>query len=61
LGIPGGFLLLSAVSDSVVAPPAWQLLVVVPVTVLVVAGLTVIPSRLSARRPVAEVLQSETA
>jgi ABC-type antimicrobial peptide transport system permease subunit len=61
LGIPGGFLLLSAVSDSVVAPPAWQLLAVVPVTVLVVAGLTVIPSRLSARRPVAEVLQSEMA
>jgi putative ABC transport system permease protein len=59
LGIPGGFVLLAAVSDSVVAPPAWQLLAVVPVTVLAIAGLTAIPARMSARRPVADILQSE--
>jgi hypothetical protein len=33
----------------------------VPVTVLVVAGLTAIPARISARRPVAEILQAERA
>jgi hypothetical protein len=42
-------------------PPLWQLLAVVPGTILVVAGLTAIPARISARRPVAEILQSELA
>ena len=32
-------------------PPLWQLLAVVPVTVLLVAALTAIPARISARRP----------
>ena len=41
--------------------PLWQLLAVVPVTVLVVAVLTILPARLGARRPVAEVLRSELA
>ena len=42
-------------------PPLWQLLAVVPVTVLVVAALTTIPARLGARRPAAEILQAELA
>ena len=63
LGIPGGLALVAAVDgDSTTPiPPLWQLLLVVPVTVLVVTGLTAIPARLSARRPVAEILQSELA
>jgi putative ABC transport system permease protein len=62
LGIPGGLELLAAVDpDETVMPPLWQLLAVVPGTVLVVAGLTAIPARISARRPVAEVLRSELA
>jgi len=42
-------------------PPLWQLLAVVPATVLVVAALTAIPARVSARRPAAEILQAELA
>jgi ABC-type lipoprotein release transport system permease subunit len=64
LGIPGGLALFAAVGggeDGVTGPPLWQLLAVVPVTVLVVAALTTIPARLGARRPVAEILQSERA
>jgi ABC-type lipoprotein release transport system permease subunit len=61
LGIPGGIALFAAVGDSTTLPPLWQLLAVVPATVLVVAGLTAIPARIGARRPVAEILQSELA
>jgi putative ABC transport system permease protein len=64
LGIPGGLALFSALGgggDGVTGPPRWQLLAVVPVTVLVVAGLTAIPARIGARRPVAEILASERA
>jgi ABC-type antimicrobial peptide transport system permease subunit len=62
LGIPGGIALITAVDpDATTMPPLWQLLAVVPVTVLVVAGLTAIPARISARRPVAEILQAERA
>jgi ABC-type lipoprotein release transport system permease subunit len=64
LGIPGGLALFRAVGgggDGVTGPPLWQLLAVVPVTVVVVAVLTTIPARLGARRPVAEILQSERA
>jgi putative ABC transport system permease protein len=42
-------------------PPLWQLLAVVPGTVLVVAGLTAIPARVTARRRVAEILAAEHA
>jgi putative ABC transport system permease protein len=42
-------------------PPAWALVAVVLGTLVVVAGLTAIPARIGARRPVAEILQSETA
>jgi hypothetical protein len=64
LGIPGGLALFAALGgggDGVYGPPVWQLLAVVPLTVLVVAVLTTIPARLGARRPVAEILQSERA
>ena len=62
LGIPAGIALLAAVDpDATGSPPLWQLLSVVPCTVVVVAGLTAIPAGLSARRPAAEILQSELA
>lgn len=62
LGIPGGLALLAAVDpDGTTMPPLWQLLAVVPATVLVVTGLTAIPARIGARRPIAEVLRSELA
>jgi FtsX-like permease family len=64
LAIPGGLALFSALGggdDGVTGPPRWQLLAVVPVTVLVVAVLTIIPARIGARRPVAEILASERA
>jgi FtsX-like permease family len=62
LGIPGGIALFAAVSDAdTIAPPLWQLLAVVPGTVLVIAALTAIPARLGARRPAGEILQAELA
>jgi ABC-type lipoprotein release transport system permease subunit len=62
LGIPGGLALFAAIGgDETVNPPFWQLLVVVPGTVLVVAALTTIPARLGARRPTAQILQAELA
>jgi ABC-type lipoprotein release transport system permease subunit len=62
LGIPGGIALFAAVSDSdTIAPPLWQLLVLVPATVLVIAVLTAIPARFGARRPAGEILQAELA
>jgi FtsX-like permease family len=62
LGIPGGIALFAAVSDTdTIAPPLWQLLAVVPATILVIATLTAIPARVSARRPAGEILQAELA
>ena len=63
LGIPGGLALFAALGGGGdgVSTPLWQLLAVVPVTVLVVAVLTILPARLGARRPVADVLRSELA
>jgi putative ABC transport system permease protein len=64
LGIAGGVALFNGVSggeDGVTGPPVWQMLAVVPGTVLVVAALTTIPARLGARRPAAEILQAELA
>jgi len=60
LGIPGGIGLLAAV-DETVLPPLWQLLAVVPGTVVAIAVLTAMPARISARRPAAEILRSELA
>jgi ABC-type lipoprotein release transport system permease subunit len=63
LGIPGGIGLIAAVDPdaSTTLPPLWQLLAVVPGTVLLIAALTAIPARIGSRRPVAEILQSELA
>jgi ABC-type lipoprotein release transport system permease subunit len=63
LGIPGGIALFAAVDPDpgTIVPPLWQLLAVVLGTVLVVAGLIAIPASASARRPAAEILQSELA
>jgi putative ABC transport system permease protein len=62
LGIAGGLALFAAVSgDETANPPLWQLLAVVPATMLVVAALTTIPARVGARRPVAGTLRSEHA
>jgi ABC-type lipoprotein release transport system permease subunit len=64
LGILGGLALFAATGggdDGVTGPPLWQLLAVVPGTVLVVATLTTIPARLGARRPTAAILQAEFA
>jgi ABC-type lipoprotein release transport system permease subunit len=62
LGIPAGLALFASLSgDETANPPLWQLLAVVPATVLVVAVLTAIPARLGGRRPAAETLQAEFA
>jgi ABC-type lipoprotein release transport system permease subunit len=62
LGVPGGIALAEALDDDpVTIPPLWQLLAVVLGSALVIATLTAIPARFSARRPVAEILQSELA
>jgi putative ABC transport system permease protein len=62
LGIPGGIGLYAAVDpDEAPIPSLWWLLAVVPATLLVVAGLTTLPARRGARRPVAENLQAEPA
>jgi putative ABC transport system permease protein len=62
MGIAGGLALFAALGeDGVTGPPLWQLLAVVPVTVLVMAALTTVPARLGARRPVAGTLRSEHA
>ncbi|MEV6302148.1 FtsX-like permease family protein [Actinoplanes sp. NPDC051861] len=62
---PGGLLLFYAImavtggdGSRATLPAFWQLLVLVVVTVLVVAGLTVIPARLGGGRPVAESLRA---
>jgi putative ABC transport system permease protein len=63
LGIPGGIGLQAAVKHGgpMAYPPAWWLIGIVPGTLLVVAGLSIIPAMIGARRPVARILQSETA
>jgi putative ABC transport system permease protein len=63
LGIPLGIELFKAANrgNVLTVPPAWALIAVVLGTLLAVAGLTTIPARIGARRPVAEILQSETA
>lgn len=63
LGIPGGLALFMVANQGGNAsqPPAWWLITAILGTVIAVAGLTSIPARAGARRPVAEILQSETA
>jgi putative ABC transport system permease protein len=62
-GIPGGIALFAAVRHgaTMTYPPLWWLIAVVPGILIVVAALTAIPARIGARRPVAEILQSELA
>ena len=62
-GIPGGFELFAVANQggSASQPPAWWLIAVVLGTVIAVAGLTAIPARIGARRPVTEILHTETA
>ena len=63
-GHPGGLALFAALGggeDGVRARRSGSCSPWYPVTVLVVAALTTIPARLHARRPVAEILQSERA
>jgi ABC-type lipoprotein release transport system permease subunit len=61
IGIPLGIEVyhLLASGTPLTVPPAWQLLGVLLATLLTVTVLTAIPSRLSARRPPAQVLQTE--
>ncbi|HEY6276269.1 MAG TPA: FtsX-like permease family protein [Streptosporangiaceae bacterium] len=63
LGITGGIALYLAVKGggATVIPPIWWFVAVVVGTVIAIAGLTTIPSRLGARRPVVEILRAETA
>lgn len=58
LGVPAGVGVVAALADRAIVPPLWQLLVVVLGTALVIGGLTTVPARRGARRPVAEVLRS---
>ena len=63
LGIPVGTGLYGAVQQGGPqgSPPAWWLLTMIVGILLAVAGLTAIPARLGARRPIAEILQAELA
>jgi putative ABC transport system permease protein len=60
-GVAGGFELFTVANQGGNAsePPFWWLIAVVAGTVVAVAGLTTLPARFGARRPVAEILQSE--
>jgi putative ABC transport system permease protein len=61
IGIPLGIVVyhLLASGAPLTIPPAWQLAGVILSTLLAVTVLTAIPSRLSARRPPARILQTE--
>jgi len=63
IGIPAGIGLFAVANSGgiVTVPPAWWLIVMVLGTLLAVAGLTAIPARIGARRPVGEILQAEAA
>ncbi len=62
-GVPAGLALYAVVRQGgqMTYPPAWWLVATVVATPLAVAALTVLPSRLAARAPVAPVLRSEAA
>ena len=63
LGIPGGTALYAAVKHggTMAYPPLWWLIAVVAGILLGVVVLIAVPARAGARRPVAEILQSELA
>jgi putative ABC transport system permease protein len=62
-GIPAGLVLYGVVRQGgpMTYPPLWWLAAVLIITPLAVAALTVLPSRVAARAPVAPVLQAEAA
>ena len=62
LGIPAGTALYSAVQNGGPqgTPPAWWLVAAVAGMLLGVAGLTAVPARIEARRPVAQALEMES-
>jgi ABC-type lipoprotein release transport system permease subunit len=63
IGIPLGIELFAVANSAgvVAVPPAWWLVAAVLGTLLTVGGLTTIPAGIGARRPAAQILQSETA
>ena len=64
LGIPGGIVIYDAPRNGPgprSLPPSLWLAALVVLTLLVIAVLTAIPTRIGARRPVAEVLKAEAA
>jgi ABC-type antimicrobial peptide transport system permease subunit len=63
LGIPAGLGLVTVTNrnGAPAGPSAWELTAVVLGTLLAMAALTAIPARIGARRPPAEILQSEAA
>ena len=63
LAIAGGYGLFTVANQggNIAAPPAWSLVIALLGTVIAVTALTSIPARSGAHRPVAEILQSETA
>ena len=63
LGIPIGTALYGAVQKGGPqgSSPTWWLLAMIAGILLAVAGLTAIPARIGARRPIAEILQAELA
>jgi putative ABC transport system permease protein len=63
LGIPAGIALVHAVGHGTrqTTPPALWLVGAVAGTLIAIAALTLIPARLSARRPIASILQAELA
>jgi putative ABC transport system permease protein len=63
LGIPLGIGLFAAADHGglITVPPAWWLAAAVLATLAAVTGLAAVPARVGARRPVAGILQAETA
>ncbi len=63
LGIPAGIGLVAAVSSegAPATPSPWELITVLLGTMLAVTALTAVPAHIGARRPAAEILQSEAA
>ncbi len=61
VGVPLGILLLKSQVSGGSAPPVPWLVGTVLATLLVMAGLTIVPARIGSRQPVAEALQSELA
>jgi ABC-type antimicrobial peptide transport system permease subunit len=63
LGIPAGYGLFTIANQGGTAsqPAAWWLIAAVAGTMLAVAVFTSVPARIGARRPVAQILQAETA